>query len=350
MQSLKVRVKFLARISAREWARYFPDGNPVWGSCEFTFDHDDRDYDWLVVYDELPPAQGQSRKSAFEQLTCAPGNTILFTTEPSSIKAYGHHYTRQFGHVVTSQPAWALPHAHRHWQQGANHWFYGGETGTPMTRERLLAGPPAKTEGLSMVCSAKAQKHTQHALRANFAQALRERLPELTAFGRGIRPINDKADAMDAFRYHVVLENHIAQHHWTEKLSDAFLARCLPFYAGAPNTDDYFPAGSVIHLDMNDPDGAARIIRQAMADGLYEQRLPLIEEARRRVLEEHHLFATIARIVAEAQADGSAQMRPDIGRQQRLLSRHALRASSAWIALYHVGEKLFTRIRSMLGR
>jgi len=348
--ALKVRVKFLARISPREWERYFPGGSQKWGGCEFTFDRDDRNYDWLVVYDELPPAQGQSRKSASEQLACASANTILFTTEPSSIKAYGYHYTRQFGHVVTSQPEWALPHPHRHWQQSANHWFYGGETGTPMTRERLLAGPPMKTEGVSMVCSAKAQKHTQHARRAEFAQALRERLPELTAFGRGIRPINDKADAMDAFRYHVVLENHIALHHWTEKLSDAFLARCLPFYAGAPNTNDYFPAGSVIHLDMNNPDGAAQIIRQAMADDLYEQRLLLIEEARRRVLEEHHLFATIARIIAEAQADGTLGPRPGPEQKSVLLSRHALRASSVWVALYHVGEKLFTRVRSMLER
>ena len=346
---MTVRVKFLARVSAREWARYFPEGRPVWGDCEFTFDREDRDYDWLVVYDELPAAEGQPRKAARERLACAPGNTILFTTEPSSIKAYGRHYTGQFGHVVTPQPAWALPHPRRHWQQGANHWFYGGETGTPMTRERLLAGPGPKTEGLSMVCSAKAQKHTQHARRAEFAQALRERLPELVAFGRGIRPINDKADAMDAFRYHVVLENHIAPHHWTEKLSDAFLARCLPFYAGAPNTDDYFPAGSVVHIDMNDPDGAAAIIRQTMAEGLYEQRLALVEEARRRVLEEQHLFAVIARIVAESQADGTAALRPAPGRESVLLSRHALRASSLWVAIYHVGEKLIVRLRSLIG-
>lgn len=344
----KVRVKFLSRVSAREWVRYFPNGIKEWGGCEFTFDRENRDYDWLVVYDELPPAEGQLRKSASEQLACPPANTILFTTEPSSIKAYGYHYTIQFGHVVTSQPAWALPHPRRHWQQSANHWFYGGETAVPMSRERLLVGPSVKTGGVSMVCSAKAQKHTQHARRAEFAQALRKRLPKLTAFGRGIRPINEKADAMDAFRYHVVLENHIALHHWTEKLSDAFLARCLPFYAGAPNIDDYFPSGSVIPINMNDPDAAADIIRQAMADGLYEQRLPLIEEARRRVLEEHHLFATIARIIAEVQMDGTTESRS--GHRSVLLSRHALRASSVWVALYHIGEKLLTRLRSMRER
>ncbi len=342
------RVKFLARVSSREWARYFPSGELIWGECEFTFDRDDRNYDWLVVYDELPPAVGQPRKSAREELVCHPDNTILFTTEPCSIKTYGRHYTEQFGHVVTPQPSWALPHRHRYWQQGSNHWFYGGETGTPMSRERLLAGPPSKTDGLSMVCSTKAQWHTQHARRAEFAQALRERLPELTAFGRGIRPINDKAEAMDAFRYHVVLENHIAPHHWTEKLSDAFLARCLPFYAGAPNTDDYFPVGSVIHIDMSDPDGAAAIIRQAMADGLYEQRLPLIEEARRRVLEDYHLFAVIADIVSEAAVSSPAKTSSSA--QSVLLSRHALRASSFWGALYHVVEKLYVRLATMVGK
>ena len=52
---------------------------------------------------------------------------------------------------------------------------------------------------------------------------------------------------------HIAVENHIAPHHWTEKLSDSFLGYCLPFYIGCPNAADYFPEQSFIGLDIEDP-------------------------------------------------------------------------------------------------
>lgn len=341
------RVKFLSRLDADEWTRYFPEGSRCWGACEFVFERDARDYDWLVVYDELPAARGQTQKQAVEALACAPGNTLLVTTEPASIKCYGWHYARQFGHVLTTQPSWALPHPQRHFQQAANHWFYGNNPPQRMTHARLLAGPGPKSRQASMVGSTKAQRHTQHYRRFAFMQRLQQLMPELDVYGRGFIPLPDKADALDDYRYHLCVENHLAPHHWTEKLSDAFLGRCLPFYAGAPNAADYFPEGSFVPIDMADPEGAVALLRRAIAECWYEQRLPLIEEARRRVLEEHHLFAVVARIVAEA---GGGAPHPAAGAVSgRLLSRHALRRSPA-VALFHGLEKAYVRLRSVLER
>jgi hypothetical protein len=337
------RVKFLSRIPPAEWARYFPQERPVWGGCEFVFDREARDYDWLVVYDELPPAPGQVQKSAAEALACPAANTLLITTEPESIKCYGRHYTGQFGHVLTSQPDWALPHPRRHWQQAANHWFFGSAPGAVMGRAQLEASGREKTRGASMVGSAKAQRHTQHYRRFAFMQRVQELMPELDVYGRGFRPMPDKAEALDGYRYHLCLENHIAPHHWTEKLSDPFLGRCLPFYCGAPNAAEYFPEGSFVPVRMDDPEGAVALLRQAIAEDWYTQRLPLIEEARRRVLEEHHLFAVIARIVAAAPVPAGAP-------GATLRSRHALRASSPWVALYQGLEKAYVRLRAVLER
>lgn len=339
-----VTVKFISRLPASEWPKYFPQQDFVWKSCRFVFNREARDYDWLVVYDELAPAAGQTQKTAKEVLACPSANTLLVTTEPSSIKVYGHHYTQQFGHVLTTQPEWSLPHQGRHWQQAANHWFYGGDANNPMTRARLLAGPGPKTGMASMVGSGKAQRHTMHATRFAFMQRVQELMPELTVFGRGYRPMADKAEALDPYRYHICLENHLAPHHWTEKLADAFLGRCLPFYAGAPDAADYFPEGSFVRISMRDPEGAVVLLRQAIAEGWYEQRLPLIEEARRRVIENYHLFAVIEDIVAAAPAAASVQA------PATLYSRHALRRRSLWVALYHGIEKLHVRLRSLLER
>lgn len=339
------RIKLLSRCDPREWARYFPDGDGRWGDCQFVFDRDARDYDWLVVYDDLPARPGTRRDEVSERLACPAANTLLVTTEPSSIKAYGRAFAAQFGHVLTTQPAWALPHPQRHFQQAANHWFYGSGANAWMSRAELLAPPPAeaKRADISTVYSSKRQWHTNHAQRFAFIAAMRERLPEMALFGRGATPMDDKAEALAPYRYHLAVENHIALHHFTEKLSDAFLGRCLPFYAGAPNADDYFPRDSFIPIDIRDPEGAARIIRAAIADQAWQKRLDAIDEARRRVLEQHHLFAVIARIVAAA-LKASTGPGPAT---TTILSRHAWRKAHPLGSALHMLEKVHVRARAL---
>lgn len=341
---MSIRVKFVSRVDPREWTRYFPGEDGRWGACHFLFDRDERHYDWLVAYDDVAPAKGQNRESAHELLACPDEQTLLVTTEPSSIKAYGKAFAAQFGHVLTSQPAWALPHRRRHFQQAANHWFYGSAPDHWMDRKTLVAGPSAadKAGDISAVFSAKRQSHTLHAQRYRFIQALVQQLPEIELFGRGARPMNDKAEALSPFRYHLAVENHVAPHHITEKLTDCFLGRCLPFYVGAPNAADYFPEGSFIPLDIDDPVAAARTIRDAIRDNAWEKRLHLIDEARRRVLEEHHLFAVIERIVRQS---GSATVSPS--QRQTIYGRHAWRRKFKLSAARYMAEKVYVRARAI---
>ena len=340
-----LRVKFLHRFDVREWARYFPAGDNRWGDCQFLFERDARDYDWLVAYDDVPPAAGQGRDTASEELACAAANTVLVTTEPSAIKAYGRGFAAQFGHVLTSQPAWALPHRRRHYQQAANHWFYGSGSTAWLSHAEMQVFPPAaaKRAALSTVYSAKRQWHTNHAQRFRFIEAMRARLPDMELFGRGAIPMDDKAEALAPFQYHLAVENHIGLHHITEKLIDAFLGGCLPFYAGAPNAVDYFPADSFVTLDIRDPDGAAALIRDAIANDLWHARLPALREARRRVLEEHHLFAVLARLIAAAPLPP-----PGAAAGTRLLGRHAWRRAHPLGGALHMGEKLWVRARALL--
>jgi hypothetical protein len=339
------RVKFMSRSDPREWLRYFPREDGRWADCEFIFDRAARDYDWLVVYDDVPAASGQSRHAASEEIACPRENTLLITTEPSSIKAYGRGFAAQFGHVLTSQPAWALPHPNRHYQQAANHWFFGSGRGHWMSRADLVRGPsPAdKTQAISVVYSSKRQWHTLHAQRFVFIDAMRKLLPDMAVFGRGATPMDDKAEALAPFRYHLAVENHIGLHHITEKLTDAFLGRCLPFYAGAPNATDYFPPDSFIPIDISDPVAAAGVIRKAMLEDAWTKRLPAIEEARRRVLEEHHIFAVTCRIITGCVPEKTRLSEP----HGLILSRHAWRKRHKIGAIEHMMEKLYVRGRSL---
>lgn len=300
--SATLRLKFLSRKDASVWKNQLPKGKALLNDCEFIFDPDTTSYDWLVVYDDLPRPSDPINHSGTETLHCAPENTILVTSEPSTIKYYHKAYTHQFGWVLTSQEPWALRHSGRIYSQPALRWFYGGDQ-TKDLDEHTAAFPREKEAVCSTVCSSKQQKHTLHSQRYEFTHALAAKLPELDLFGRGIRAISDKSESLDRYRYHIAIENFIGPHHWTEKLADTFLGGCLPFYAGCTNLSDYFPEQSYIPIDINDIEGSYRTIKEAIDNNEYEKRLPHILEARRRVLEDYNIFAVIADIAKSKNAD-----------------------------------------------
>lgn len=332
--SKKLRIKFIGTYGDQRWLRQFPGKVPEWGGCEFILDPVAPDYDWLVVYNDLPSNIGE------ESLPCPREQTILVTTEPSSIKAYGNAFTAQFGCVLTSQPEWALPHRNRIYSQPALQWFYGMGRERLISYDEMVANPPLeKSRLISTVCSTKQQRHTLHHRRYRFTQELKKRIPGLDIFGHGVRPMDDKAESLDLYRYHVAVENYIGLHHWTEKLSDPFLGVALPFYCGCPNAGDYFPEESFIPIDIGDVDGASEIIRKAIRDQEYEKRLPYILEARRRVLEQYNIFSVLSREI-EARGEG-----PRLGSGGgALLSRRLLRKRHPTVALQDFYEKCRLRI------
>ncbi len=149
----------------------------------------------------------------------------------------------------------------------------------------------------------------------------------MDVFGHGVRPMKDKAEALDPYRDHLAIENHRCPHHWTEEISDAFLGWTLPFYYGCTNLGDYFPAGSFVEIDIDDFDATVATIRETISAHTDEVRIDLVAEARRLVLERDNLFAVIARI-----ANGEGRPTQNDPKSIELLSRHALRKSSPILA------------------
>ena len=296
--SSRIRVKVLNRTPPNMWLdMYFPGGKPSWGQCDFTFDWEARDYDWLVVYEDLPPKDGERRAMREEVLVCPRENSILLTTEPPTIKVYGKGLTSQYGCVLTSQPEWGLPHRNRIFRPQAMHRHYGLDMsgkGNSYSFDRMVEQPPLeKNKILSTVCSVKQQQHTLHNQRFQFTQDLKELIPEMDIYGHGVRPMADKSEALDAYEYHLAIENFIGENHFTEKLTDVFLGAALPFYCGCPNAADYFPEESFIPLDINDVPGSAETIQRAIHDNEYEKRLPAILEARKLALYRFSMFGVI---------------------------------------------------------
>ena len=313
---MTIHIKFLAKVPPDQdpnlWLSLFSSRKPQIRNCHFHFDLGFQNYDWLVVYEGFPPLQGQKKVNRRETLTCFKENTLLVTTEPSSIRIDGPHFLKQFGHVLTAKNPEYVKHPHQIFQTPPLRWFYGrpfsqddnyyADIDSLKSQSKLI-----KNSDLSTVCSNKRMNHTMHAQRYDCIMELKKRMgDELHLFGRGINPISNKSEAMDDFRYHIAIENHIEAHHWTEKIADCFLAYCLPFYFGPPNIKDYFPEEAIIPIDIFDIDGTETIIREAIQSNEYAKRLPAIKEARKRVLSDYNLMNVIADIVeTKHQTQGS---------------------------------------------
>jgi Glycosyltransferase family 10 (fucosyltransferase) C-term len=312
----RIRVKFLSRVDlpdrnvGADYLRRFPARIPSWGRCDFIFDATCRDYDWLVVYDDLP------RRNPLENLACPRANTLILTGEPSSISHYGERFLQQFGHVLTSQEPTAIDHPGTIRRQTGLLWYYGGSDARGTFDALIAAPPPQKTQLISSVCSNKAMKHTLHAQRLAFTKRLMQNLPELDVYGYGMRDLANKADAIDPYRYHLVIENHSCDHHWTEKLADAFLGYSMPIYFGCTNLDIYFPPDSYLQIDIRDYAASLARIRSIMVSDKYEKRLPALIEARRRVLENYSTFAQLAALIPTLpQANGASAQQQIRGRR-----------------------------------
>lgn len=297
----QIKVKFMHRGLERGgsldgFLRQFPGLTPQWGDCLFDFDVDSRDYDWLVVYQDLPNERGSSL-FVEEKLACARERTMIITGEPSTITVFGKDYLNQFGSVLTFQEPWAMRgHSNVIYHHPGLIWHYGlpyGK-GSFITWDQINATPPPeKTKLISTVCSRRTGKVTLHSTRVDFTWRLKDELPELDIYGHGVNPMDDKAEALDSYQYHIAVENHVYDHHLTEKLPDAFLGYTLPFFHGAPNTDLYFSKESFIPIDINNYSRSKEIIAHHLANNEYKDRLPYIIEARRRVLEEQNLFSIL---------------------------------------------------------
>ena len=340
-----ITVKFMSKgirskNSINRYARQLPGSNSQWGNCRFTFDPDAEKYDWLVVYHDLPR---EPKSLSTEKLRCPREKTILITTEPSSITVYGSDYLRQYGLIITSQEPWAIKHPNAVFTQPGLIWYYGApnEGGRMITYDDLQkASPPAKSRIISTVCSIRQGRLTLHHRRYNFTAKLKDHIPELDIFGHGVNPMNDKAEALDPYQYHIAIENHVYPHHLTEKLPDVFLGYTLPFYHGCPNASDYFPPESFIPIDINDFDRTVAIIRDTLANNEYRDRLPYIIEARKRVLEKYNLFAMLDAEISRR--DRSIQATEVQG---VIMCRQTMKFLKPLSGLRREAEKMFTKAK-----
>lgn len=152
-----------------------------------------------------------------------------------------------------------------------------------------------KNKGLSFITSSYAARKG-HRKRLWFLQQIQPSL-QFDLFGRGFTELQYKSQALLPYKYTIVAENSSYRNYWSEKIADAFLCGCLPFYYGCKNLEDYFDKDAFIRIDINKPEQAIKIINRAMKNNEWEKRKDAIIKARQKILQQYQFFPVMAKML-----------------------------------------------------
>lgn len=291
------------KLTCPDWpiARQTPFQQGVWGDYTFILNQEKKECDYWVVFEGL---------SKSESAYCPRENTILITAEPPTLKQYRPEFLKQFAIVITCRAD--LKHPRTIIDQPGLPWHVGrsqkGHVNLSWSKdydELSAITHYEKKKELSVISSTKAFSDG-HRLRLAFVKTLQNHFGDrIDVFGRGIREIEDKWDALAPYKYHIAIENCAVDDYWTEKIADPFLAGCHPIYAGCPNIEKYFPKNSLTRIDLQQPEKAISIIEDCLALKRYEQSQQEIQEARDAVLNRYNLFPMIASHLEKLGRQGS---------------------------------------------
>lgn len=286
-----MRIGFLFPDAEWRWDRQLSDSLARRLGVTFGLGVHDPSDDWLVVFNRLrDPVETRLPK---ERL-------IYIASEPPIVASSRPEFMAQFGTVLTTDRG--ARHPNPRFTQIATPWWVGafgpGMTilDRPLGYDDFKTFDPPKPKLISVVTSKKAFTEG-HRARLRFVSALQSHFGgEMDVFGRGVAGFDDKLEVLRDYRYHIAIENSAVPDYWTEKIADCYLTRTFPIYYGCPNLADYFPEASFARIDIADPRAAIQTIERVITEKRADHAGAALEEARRRVLDEHNMFAVLARL------------------------------------------------------
>lgn len=296
----EARVHVFTNAGTDLFLKQFSGFDPVLDGVRFSFGLEVPDaIDALIVF---------TRASYSLPTTLPPERTVFVAAEPDVIHPYSARFLNQFGLVLSATDKPLETEQYRYpccaiWFAGIN-FALSGKTGPQVALKggdhfRALV-VPEKLDKISIVTSSKTFT-PYHRKRLAFIEALQRIIPDrIEMFGRGFRSVDDKADALLPYAYHLAIENGDGPDLWTEKLADPFLCWSFPFYAGCENVSDYFPSDSFAFVDLDDAEASARRMVAMIESGAWKRALPSIAEARERLFSTHSLGPLLARLANRA--------------------------------------------------
>jgi len=246
-------------------------------------------WDLVVVYEGI---------NNFKKIKFKKNGLIFISGEPPLSRCYPEKFLKQFYHLITQHPDISLKS--NELTQSALNWHFGfnfeKKEYERFNFEKIKSLPvPPKNMNISVITSA-ATCFPGHRKRFLFLKKLIERYgDQIDYFGKGIKPIPDKADALLPYKFHICLENDSIADYWTEKFADPILGYSIPIYYGCTNIDKYFPEDSYYKIDIDRIEDSFRLIDLILENPTkyYNEKLDNLFLSRKKIIDKYNLFPVL---------------------------------------------------------
>jgi hypothetical protein len=163
---------------------------------------------------------------------------------------------------------------------------------------------------ISTICSSK-YYDPGHIKRVDFLKYIEENHPDfnIDIYGtdnnrefknyKGTLSSDNKSDGVVPYKYYFMAENNQEYNYITEKFWEPIISECLCFYWGALNLEDYIDSRAFVRLDLDDFEKSYNIIKNAIDNDLYSERIEIIRKEKYKVLNYYNFFPTIERIITK---------------------------------------------------
>jgi len=282
-------VRIIKNWSYPDLMRQTPGGTGAWDGIQFTSEPVD-ECDLVIVLNHVP---------CEISVRCAPENVWAVMQEPYVRDIFewmieGHG---QYRYVFTHHPGRNYLYKKYIRSQPALPWH------VDMTYDALRNSViPEKRKAVSWITS-NLMSFPGHKLRMEFLAQLQSSGVSVDVYGKGIKFIENKWDALAHYKYSLAIENSSGPDYWTEKIADCFLSWTVPIYYGSTNLEDYFPEGSFIRIDINQPERALKTINAIIGDDDWRARVSALKEARNLVLERYQFFPQMRQLIGTYHED-----------------------------------------------
>ena len=99
------------------------------------------------------------------------------------------------------------------------------------------------------------------------------------------------------YKYCISVENNSEYNYATEKIWEPILCESLCFYWGCPNIGDYIDSRAFVLLDLNDYEKSCEIIKRAIEEDWWSERIDIIRKEKEKILDELAFFPTLDNII-----------------------------------------------------
>jgi len=114
-----------------------------------------------------------------------------------------------------------------------------------------------------------------------------------------LSPYVDKSKGISSYKYYFMMENNYETDFITEKIWEPILCETLVFYYGCPNVSDYINPNAFVLLDITDFEKSYQIIKQALSEDWWSQRIDIIRQEKQKILNKLAFFPTIDKIITK---------------------------------------------------